>query len=86
MTANNDFKDSQAKMPDQHHDKEKMMPKALLNEFEASKWLSVSVATLRCWRSTHRVDLPFVRLGRAVRYRPEDLLHFVEAGLVSNDK
>lgn len=45
----------------------------LLNEFEAAEYLDVKVSTLRIWRYAGRYDLPFVKIGRLVRYRAEDL-------------
>ena len=57
--------------------KEKKMS-ALLNEFQAAERLSISVTTLRTWRCTRRVNLRFSKIGRAVRYRPEDIEAFIE--------
>lgn len=51
---------------------------SLITETEASKKLGISVATLRTWRCTRRVNIPFVKLGKSVRYRPEDLDEFVQ--------
>ena len=59
-----------------------MSPK-LLNETEASERLGVSVATLRTWRCTKRVNLPYVKLGKCVRYRPDALEAFIEAAGVA---
>jgi predicted DNA-binding transcriptional regulator AlpA len=41
----------------------------LLDEREAAEILTVEPGTLSVWRSTGRYDLPFVKIGRAVRYR-----------------
>jgi excisionase family DNA binding protein len=46
---------------------------ALLQEWEAAKVLGVAPATLAVWRSTGRYNLPFVKIGRKVRYRQSDL-------------
>lgn len=48
----------------------------LLSEGEVSRFLMVPCATLRRWR-VERVNLPFVHVGRAVRYRRQDLDRFV---------
>lgn len=40
--------------------------------------LGVSSGTLTVWRSTGRVNLPFVKVGRKVMYRPEDVQSFIE--------
>ena len=34
--------------------------------------------TLGVWRSTGRYNLPFLKVGRAVRYRRADLLAWLE--------
>ncbi|MCX7012125.1 MAG: helix-turn-helix domain-containing protein [Candidatus Sumerlaeota bacterium] len=47
---------------------------------EAAEILGLSPPTLETWR-TRKSDGPrFVRLGRAIRYRPEDLAIFIERG------
>jgi hypothetical protein len=53
--------------------------KALLEEHRVAGILNVAVKTLQAWRG--RGGGPrFVRLGRAVRYRPEDVEAFIAAG------
>ncbi|HJV25326.1 MAG TPA: helix-turn-helix domain-containing protein [Aromatoleum sp.] len=51
----------------------------LLNETSAAMLLNVSPGTLSVWRSTGRYRLPFVKVGRKVRYRRADLLAWLEA-------
>jgi hypothetical protein len=50
---------------------------ALLNEFEVSEKLQISVASLRR-RRILRQGPPFVKVGPLVRYRPEALDQWVE--------
>jgi hypothetical protein len=45
----------------------------LLDEKQAAEHLTVSPGTLSVWRSTGRYNLPFVKIGRMVRYRVSDL-------------
>jgi len=45
----------------------------LLNEAAAARHLGVSDGTLAVWRSTGRYSLPFIKVGRKVRYRLSDL-------------
>lgn len=52
----------------------------LLDERQAAALLHVSVKCLQGWRY-RGADLRFVKVGRAVRYRPEDLQAFVLAAL-----
>jgi hypothetical protein len=40
--------------------------------------LGLSPDTLAVWRCTDPTRLPFVKCGRAVRYRREDVIAFIE--------
>ena len=55
----------------------------LLNTLEAAAYLSVAEQTLRTWRISG-AGPRFVRLGRLVRYRREDLVAFLERNVFSN--
>ena len=57
------------------------METLVLNEAEAADFLRLSVHTLRLDRRTTR-RIPFVKVGRAVRYRPESLRAMLEANEV----
>ncbi len=45
----------------------------LLTEAQAAEKIDVSPGTLSVWRSTGRYRLPFIKVGRKVRYRASDL-------------
>lgn len=49
------------------------MQQALLRPKEAAQYLSVAESTLSKKRHTGLDPIPFVRIGRAVRYRQGDL-------------
>jgi excisionase family DNA binding protein len=51
----------------------------LLDEVQAAQHLSVSPGTLSVWRSTGRYQLPFLKVGRKVRYRLSDLDAWLES-------
>ncbi len=51
----------------------------LLDEKQAAEHLTVSPGTLSVWRSTGRYALPFLKIGRNVRYRLDDLDRWLEA-------
>jgi hypothetical protein len=51
---------------------------ALLNPAEAARYLMTTVGTLAVWRSTQRYPLRFVRVGRRIFYRSEDVQKFIE--------
>lgn len=58
----------------------------LLNDTQAAEYLSIARNTLVAWRCTRRFDGPaFVRIGRAVRYRQQDLDTFLTRCTVSGD-
>lgn len=49
----------------------------LLTPHEASTYLGVPTSTLAVWRSTGRVQLPYVKVGGHVRYRHDDIEVFL---------
>ncbi len=54
----------------------------LLTPAEVAKILGVRPTTLANWRSTGRYDLPYVKLGSVVAYRPEDVRAWVAKRVV----
>lgn len=49
------------------------MTEKLLNTSEASQYLGVTRDTLAVWRTTRRYELPYIKVGRLVKYRLSDL-------------
>lgn len=49
-----------------------------ISEKDAAKIMSVSVSTLRAHRCL-RKGLPYIKVGRAVRYSLEDITNFMQA-------
>ncbi len=45
----------------------------LLNSRQAANYLGISVRTLEKWRFSKSQDLPYLKLGRTVRYSLSDL-------------
>ena len=58
----------------------------LLTRAQAAEYLGIAVQTLAVWACRGRYGLPFVRIGRSVRYRKRDLDEFIEARTVRNDE
>ena len=54
----------------------------LLTEVETADYLGIDPKTLTAWRCTRRYNLPFVKCGRLVRYRPQDVEAFLESRTV----
>ncbi|MGN7503624.1 MAG: helix-turn-helix domain-containing protein [Alphaproteobacteria bacterium] len=57
------------------------MNSILMTSHDVSKILGVSVGTLAVWRTTKRYNLPYVKSGRLIRYRQEDVQAFIESRL-----
>ncbi len=49
----------------------------LLCPDDVARMLGISTQTLAAWRSTGRIALPFVKIGRLCRYRRADVLEFL---------
>lgn len=56
----------------------------MLNEVETAEFLGMAKQTLAVWRCTGRYGLPFVKVGRSVRYRLSDLEKFLASRTVTN--
>jgi excisionase family DNA binding protein len=54
----------------------------LLDEAAAAAILGVTPGTLSVWRCTRRYDLPYVKVGRRVRYRASDLEAWLQSRTV----
>jgi len=50
----------------------------LLGPAGAAPYIGVQEQTLAVWRSTGRYGLPFIKVGRLVKYRRSDLDAFLE--------
>ena len=50
----------------------------LLNQNQAAEFLGVSKGTLEVWACTKRYNLKYLKIGRLVKYRMQDLLNFLE--------
>ena len=54
---------------------------ALLGEAETAEILSIKRETLTTWRHTRKVDIPFCKIGRCVKYRAGDVRQFIQANM-----
>jgi predicted DNA-binding transcriptional regulator AlpA len=50
----------------------------LLNEFAVAETLGISVATVRRWRLL-RQGPKFIKIGASVRYKQDDVAHWLES-------
>jgi excisionase family DNA binding protein len=53
----------------------------LLTRQEAADYLGISKQTLAIWNCTGRYRIPFVKIGRLVKYRKSDLDAFIAGNL-----
>ncbi len=54
------------------------MPDSFLTTTQAAEYLTIAAATLNKRRSTGIYPIPYIKLGRSVRYRQADLDAYVE--------
>lgn len=54
----------------------------LLDEAAAAEYIGMAKGTLGVWRSTKRYALPYLKIGRSVRYRQSALDEFLASRLV----
>lgn len=51
----------------------------LINNDQAAAYLGVTPRTLEVWRCTKRYKIPFIKVGRLVRYRQSSLDAFLSS-------
>lgn len=51
----------------------------LLDDPAAAEFLGINPQTLAVWRSTKRYPIPYIKVGRSVRYRESDLIEWLES-------
>jgi excisionase family DNA binding protein len=49
----------------------------LLSRQQAAEFLGVTKGTLEVWACTKRYNLPYVKVGKLVKYRQSDLIQFL---------
>ena len=62
-------------------DIDNLPPSALIGEAETAEILSVKRETLTSWRHTRKVDIPYCKIGRCVKYRASDLRQFIQSNM-----
>ena len=56
----------------------------LLTNEEAAEYLGVASNSLAVWRTTKRYAIPYVKVGRLVKYRLTDLEAFIESRTITS--
>jgi len=62
----------------EREDRHRVSLDALLDEFDVARITGLSVASVRRWR-LFRCGPRYLKLGSAVRYRPEDVLEWIDS-------
>ena len=55
------------------------MTSNLMSRVEAAKYLDLQPQTLAVWASTKRYNLPYIKVGRSVKYSKTALDQFIQA-------
>ena len=50
-----------------------VMPSGVMTPRDAAVYIGVKINTLAVWRMTNKYGLRYLKLGKAIRYRKEDL-------------
>ena len=58
----------------------------LLTREQAAQYLGITPRTLAVWACTKRYNLPFVKIGRLVKYKRVDLDAFITRRTISNQE
>lgn len=58
----------------------------LISHKDACQWLGIKDQTLRNWRSAGKPLIPFIKVGRSVKYSIDDLQSFVNRNRVPASK
>lgn len=56
----------------------------LLTRKEAAEYLNITLNTLCRWMKKDTYEMPYVRIGKSIRYRKEDLISFVDRHVVKS--
>ena len=58
------------------------MNEPLLTTREAAELLGIKENTLTIWRNTDRQHIPYIKIGRAIRYKRSDLVNYLNERIV----
>lgn len=58
-------------------------PNTLLTRKQTAELLGVAIGTLEVWAATKRYNLPYIKVGRLVKYRRSDIERFIQSRRVA---
>jgi excisionase family DNA binding protein len=53
----------------------------LLSNDEAAEYLGIKPNTLTIWRTTKRFEIPYIQIGRKIKYKKSDLDKFLNENI-----
>ena len=53
----------------------------LLSNDEAAEYLGIKPNTLTIWRTTKRFEIPYIQIGRKIKYKKSDLDKFLNKNI-----
>ena len=53
----------------------------LLSNEEAADYLGIKTNTLTIWRTTKRFEIPYIQIGRKIKYKKSDLDKFLNENI-----
>ena len=57
------------------------MDDTLLSNEEAAAYLGIKPNTLTIWRTTKRFEIPYIQIGRKIKYKKSDLDKFLNKNI-----
>lgn len=58
-------------------------PDEIIDAHEAARRIGTTAACLNTWRCTGRIKIPFIRIGRSIRYRASSIQEFLQKHTVT---
>ena len=62
-----------------------LLPQALLTSEQAAEFLNTTPGNLAVWRCKRTVQIPYIKIGKCVRYRLADLERYLAQQTVGGD-
>ena len=60
--------------------------KCVLTTKEAADFLQIPARTLENWRCNQRYNLPYIKIGRLIRYRMIDLVAWINSSRITTEE
>jgi excisionase family DNA binding protein len=81
-TAKSRVRDAEVNLQIKPDRSDSQQPHPLYSSRDAANYLGIAGGTLEIWRCTKRHQIPFIRVGRLIKYRKVDLDAWLDAQTV----